>query len=351
MSETEDPRRSRRRASRTVGPPVGEGATGQPTTGETRDTAAPVSTPASSSPQRAASNRSAGTSSTSAKTAKVSTEKTVPSSVTPGSSGAESAESAESSTDADTSGATDATDPSVEPTTERIARTGSGGLLSRLPFTSKRRKDTESSNQVSADPGSAKSGADDRTVAHSRAAEADSHSEADADDSAENKPRRSKKAVLASAAAVVLVLGMVSVAVLSVFAVQSTEERDTNRAEYVQTARQTVINLTTISADSAKEDIQRVLTMASGEFKTEFDGRIDPFTEIVKQAKVTSNGEVIEAAIENEDEKSARVLIAAKQTLTNAGQEEPQNRFYRFRVTVTRGDDGNLSASNVEFVA
>lgn len=351
MSETEDPRRSRRRASRTVGPPVGGEETEQPTTGETRGTAAPVSTPASSSPQRAASNRSAGTSSTSAKTAKVSTEKTVPGSVTPGSSGAESAESAESSTDADTSGATDATDPSAE-STEGIARTGSGGLLSRLPFTSKRRKETESSNKATADLDPANSGADDTAVAHSRAAtETDSHSEGDPDDSAGDKPRRSKKAILASAAAVILVLGMVSVAVLSVFAVQSTEERDTNRAEYVQTARQTVINLTTISADSAKEDIQRVLTMASGEFKTEFDGRIDPFTEIVKQAKVTSNGEVIEAAIENEDEKSARVLIAAKQTLTNAGQEEPQDRFYRFRVTVSRGDDGNLSASNVEFVA
>lgn len=346
MSETEDPRRSRRRASRTVGPPVGEQATEQPTTDESRATASQVSTPVSSSAERTASKRSAGTPSTSAKTEKVSTEKTVPGSVTSDSSGAES------SADAETAGATDATDPSAE-STERIAAPGRGGVLSRLPFTSKRRKEAESTNKATTDlDDPASSGADDTTVVHLRSAtESDSHSEDDTDESTGSKPRRSKKAILASVAAVVLVLGMVSVAVLSVFAVQSTEERDANRAEYVQTARQTVINLTTISADSAKEDIQRVLTMASGEFKTEFDGRIDPFTEIVKQAEVTSNGEVIEAAIENEDEKSARVLVAAKQTLTNAGQEEPQDRFYRFRVTVARGDDGNLSASNVEFVA
>ncbi|ONM49667.1 hypothetical protein B0T44_15360 [Nocardia donostiensis] len=157
--------------------------------------------------------------------------------------------------------------------------------------------------------------------------------------------------MLASIAAAVIALALVSAAVLSVFAVQSAEERDAHRAEYLQTARQTIINLTTIRADSAEEDIDRILTMASGEFKTEFDGRVDPFTEIIKQANVVSNGEVIEAAIENEHENSAQILVAAKQTLTNAGQEEPQQRYYRFRVTVTRTDDGSLSVSDVEFVA
>lgn len=162
---------------------------------------------------------------------------------------------------------------------------------------------------------------------------------------------RSWKRTLATVAATVLVLVLVAGAVLSVFAVRSTEDRDARRNAYLQTARQTVLNLTTIRADTAKEDIDRILTMASGEFKTEFDGRVDPFTEIVKQAKVVSNGEVVEAAIERDDEDSATVLVAAKQTLTNAGQAEPQQRFYRFRVTVTKSDDGSLKSSDVEFVA
>ncbi|WP_245550766.1 hypothetical protein, partial [Nocardia paucivorans] len=162
---------------------------------------------------------------------------------------------------------------------------------------------------------------------------------------------RSWKLTLATVAATVLVLALVTAAVLSVFAVRSTEDRDARRNAYLQTARQTILNLTTIRADTAKEDIDRILTLASGEFKTEFDGRVDPFAEIVKQAKVVSNGEVVEAAIERDDKDSATVLVAAKQTLTNAGREEPQQRFYRFRVTVTRSDDGSLKASDVEFVA
>lgn len=173
---------------------------------------------------------------------------------------------------------------------------------------------------------------------------------ADSSSADDKRPRRSAARILAVAASTILALALVAGAVISVFAVRSTEERDALRAEYIQTARQTVLNLTTIRADTAKEDIDRILTMASGEFKDEFNGRVDPFTEVVKQAKVQSTGEVVEAALESSDDNSARVLVAAKQTVTNAGQEGPQLRYYRFRITVTNSDSG-MTASDVEFVA
>ncbi|WP_280245841.1 hypothetical protein [Nocardia abscessus] len=156
--------------------------------------------------------------------------------------------------------------------------------------------------------------------------------------------------ILAMAAAALLVIALVCGATLSVLATRSAHERDERRAEYVETARQAIVNLTTIRADSAKQDIDRILSLASGEFKTEFDGRVDPFTSIVQQAKVVSTGEIVEAALESDDDRSGRVLVAAKQSLTNAGQAEPQTRYYRFRVTVSRGDSG-LTVSDVEFVA
>ncbi|WP_280180884.1 hypothetical protein [Nocardia farcinica] len=147
----------------------------------------------------------------------------------------------------------------------------------------------------------------------------------------------------------VLLAALITGAVFSVVTVRDIDQRAERRTEYVQTARQAILNLTTIRADSAKEDIDRILSLASGQFKTEFDGRVDPFLSIVQQAKVVSNGEIVEAALESDDDDSAKVLVAAKQTLTNAGQAEPQTRYYRFRVTVTRSDAG-LTASNVEFV-
>ncbi|MGW4093897.1 hypothetical protein [Nocardia sp. NPDC004750] len=166
----------------------------------------------------------------------------------------------------------------------------------------------------------------------------------------EGNKRRGVPRVVAAAAAALLVVALVAGAVVSVVALHAAHERDERRAEYVETARQAIVNLTTIRADTAKQDIDRILSLASGEFKTEFDGRVDPFTSIVQQAKVVSSGEIVEAALESDDDRSGRVLVAAKQTLTNAGQAEPQTRYYRFRVTVSRGDAG-LSVSNVEFVA
>ncbi|MGV9335384.1 hypothetical protein [Nocardia sp. NPDC003726] len=162
--------------------------------------------------------------------------------------------------------------------------------------------------------------------------------------------RRGLSRILATAAAALLVVVLVTGAVVSALVMHRAHERDERRAEYVDTARQAIVNLTTIRADTAKQDIDRILSLASGEFKTEFDGRVDPFTSIVQQAKVVSSGEIVEAALESDDDSSGRVLVAAKQTLTNAGQAEPQTRYYRFRVTVSRGDSG-LTVSNVEFVA
>ncbi|MEV0034263.1 hypothetical protein [Nocardia sp. NPDC050793] len=165
-----------------------------------------------------------------------------------------------------------------------------------------------------------------------------------------SKPKLGARRIVALAASVVLVLALMVGAGVMVFLVHNNNVREDRRAEYLQAARQAVLNLTTIRADSAKEDIDRILATASGKFKNEFDGRVDPFMEVVKQAKVVSTGEVVESALVRDDEDSATVLIAAKQTLTNAGSAEPQTRFYRFRITVTRTDSG-LSASNVEFVA
>ncbi|MFE9784416.1 hypothetical protein ACFYO7_03465 [Nocardia salmonicida] len=155
--------------------------------------------------------------------------------------------------------------------------------------------------------------------------------------------------IIGLAAAAVLVSALVVGATFAALAARSGSQDEDLRAQYTQTARQAVINLTTIRADSAKEDIDRILSVASGEFKNEFDGRVDPFMDVVKQAKVVSTGEVVESGIESVDENSAKVLVAAKQMVSNTGSAEPQARQYRFRITVSKGDSG-MTVSKVEFV-
>ncbi|MFD6220413.1 hypothetical protein [Nocardia asteroides] len=160
---------------------------------------------------------------------------------------------------------------------------------------------------------------------------------------------RARGRVFALAAAIVLVLALVAGAGYTAFTAYSVNREEDLRAQYTETARQAVLNLTTIRAQTAKEDIDRILSVASGDFKTEFDGRVDPFMDVVKQANVVSNGEVVESGIVTADADSAQVLVAAKQTVSNNGSPEPQSRQYRFRVTVSNGDTG-MTVSKVEFV-
>lgn len=172
---------------------------------------------------------------------------------------------------------------------------------------------------------------------------------AEAQDADAARTRPGTWRIVGVAAAAVLVLALLVGAGFAGMKVRSIDARDDRRAEYEQTARQAILNLTTIRADSAKADIDRILSVASGQFKNEFDGRVDPFMNIVQQAKVVSNGEIVDAALENDSDDSATVLVAAKQSLTNAGQQGEQTRFYRFRVTVSSGESG-MTVSKVEFV-
>ncbi|MFD1815651.1 hypothetical protein [Rhodococcus gannanensis] len=127
------------------------------------------------------------------------------------------------------------------------------------------------------------------------------------------------------------------------------DDRDAQRNAFEQTARQTVLNLTTIKPDTAKEDVDRILAGASGEFKAEFDGREDPFVGVVQEAGVTTVGKIIESGLESEDGNTAKVLVAARADVSTPDGTQNGPRDFRMRVTVT-DDGGTMTASKVEFV-
>ncbi|MFD6158984.1 hypothetical protein ACFWF7_07435 [Nocardia sp. NPDC060256] len=210
--------------------------------------------------------------------------------------------------------------------------------------------DAENTSGVTASAPAAKEAAPvDAVVADSTVVDLAKGVPTDAQDAEPERTARGAWRTIGAVAAAVLVLALLVGAGFAGMKVRSIDARDERRGEYEQTARQAILNLTTIRADSAKADIDRILSVASGQFKNEFDGRVDPFMNIVQQAKVVSNGEIIDAALESDSDDSASVLVAAKQSLTNAGQQGEQTRFYRFRVTVSRGDSG-MTVSKVEFV-
>jgi Mce-associated membrane protein len=120
-------------------------------------------------------------------------------------------------------------------------------------------------------------------------------------------------------------------------------------AAYVATARQGVVNLTSLDFNKAKEDVQRVLDIATGEFKDDFQKRAEDFASVVKDSKAVTEGSVAAAAVESMNENSAVVLVLGNERVTNIAGAKDQPRTFRFRVSVVHdGDD--LKVSKVEFV-
>lgn len=117
---------------------------------------------------------------------------------------------------------------------------------------------------------------------------------------------------------------------------------------FVQTARAGAVDLTTINYTEVDADVQRILDLATGAFRDDFEQRSKPFIELVKAAQSKSEGTVTDAGLESQRGDSAQVLVAvAVKSQTAGGEETP--REWRMRIEVRSvGDDAKVS--NVVFV-
>jgi Mce-associated membrane protein len=125
-------------------------------------------------------------------------------------------------------------------------------------------------------------------------------------------------------------------------------EARAQRNLFVQIARQGAVNLTTINYTEVDADVQRILDLATGAFRDDFEQRSKPFIEVVKAAQSKSEGTVTDAGLESQRGDSAQVLVAVSVKSRTAGGEEAP-REWRMRIEVQSvGDDAKVS--NVVFV-
>jgi Mce-associated membrane protein len=120
-------------------------------------------------------------------------------------------------------------------------------------------------------------------------------------------------------------------------------------AAFVGAARQGIINLTSLDFNKSKEDVQRIVDSATGEFRDQFQKTADDFASVVKDTKAVAEGSVAAAAVESTGQDSAVVLVLANERVTNLAGAKDQPRTFRFRVSVVRDGD-QLKLSKVEFV-
>jgi Mce-associated membrane protein len=134
------------------------------------------------------------------------------------------------------------------------------------------------------------------------------------------------------------------------FRVHQDDQVQAQRNLYVQVARQTAINLTTINYSEVDADIKRVLDSATGAFHDEFQNRSQPFVEVVKKVQSKSEGTISEAGLLSYTKDQAQVLVAVAVKTSMAGAPSDQEpRRWRMRLTVDKTGD-NAKVSNVEFV-
>jgi Mce-associated membrane protein len=122
------------------------------------------------------------------------------------------------------------------------------------------------------------------------------------------------------------------------------------RSLYVQVARQTAINLTTINYAEVDADIKRVLDSATGGFHEEFANRSKPFVEVVKKVQSKTEGTIAEAGLLSYTKEQGQVLVAISvKTSLGGAPSDQEPRRWRMRLTVDKTGDG-AKVSNVEFV-
>jgi Mce-associated membrane protein len=134
------------------------------------------------------------------------------------------------------------------------------------------------------------------------------------------------------------------------FRAYQSHRADEQRKVFLQVGRQAALNLTTIDFQEADTDVQRILDSATGTFHDDFEKRVQPFIDTVKQAQSKSVGTVTEAGLESESDNDAQVLVAVAVKTSNVGVAEQQPRAWRMRISVQKVGD-QAKVSNVEFVA
>jgi Mce-associated membrane protein len=200
-------------------------------------------------------------------------------------------------------------------------------------------------------------GAADATVETPETPKAPQPSKASKSPAASTEPTRrrlrvpglSRLSKLLTAAAILVICGLLSVSGWMLWHHQSVLNERQRSAAFVAAARQGVINLTSLDFNKAKEDVQRVLDSATGEFRDDFQRRADDFASVVKDSKAVTQGSVAATAVESMGKDSAVVLVLANERITNSAGAKDDPRAFRFRVSVVRDGD-QLKISKVEFV-
>jgi Mce-associated membrane protein len=124
---------------------------------------------------------------------------------------------------------------------------------------------------------------------------------------------------------------------------------DDSQGAAMRVAKDQVLDLTTLDADTVDDKLAALKKRTTGDFTRELDGITKIFVKAVTKSKLSATGEAKSVAIERYDGKRASVLVASTASVTSAEQSRPSSRSYRMRVSLVWTDDHWL-IDGMEFV-
>ncbi|ASR03094.1 hypothetical protein [Gordonia rubripertincta] len=169
----------------------------------------------------------------------------------------------------------------------------------------------------------------------------------------EQGPRRSRITSVRAAAAVLVVVIVAGVCMSIVLAHRHSdfEAQQSKRVEYVQAARQGLVNILSINYNTASADINKILDNAAAAWKDEFAPQAKPFADVVRKAKVITTATITDAGLEKVNKDgSAQVLATATSKVSNSAGADDEPRVFRVRITVAPVD-GDLKVAKMEYIA
>lgn len=162
-------------------------------------------------------------------------------------------------------------------------------------------------------------------------------------------PRRpSLRGVLGTTAAVLLIAAL-AVSGLMLWRHHTVATRADREAAFVAATKQSIVNLTSLSFNSAQADVQRVIDSSTGEFRADLEGRSGDFVSTVEGSQVVTNGVVNAVGVQWIEGNTAQLLVSASTEVSNAAGAENDPRAFRLIVTMV-DEGGQIKMSKVEFV-
>lgn len=160
----------------------------------------------------------------------------------------------------------------------------------------------------------------------------------DAGGEADKDRPRATRAALVGALAVLLVLlaAPAAVAVWGYTRLSDAEDRIDARSDVVRVAEQFAVSVNNYDASSVKGYKAEVGKLLSTKFRAEFDKAMEDIVSQVKQAEMTSDGEVLASGVATLDDDSARVLVVADAAVETV--YDKRDRHFRWEVSLVKVD-------------